>query len=135
MKVNVVAFGSTFVMFVAIDFIWLSGMAYVLYKPILGDILKPEFRPVPAILFYLVFVAALTFFAVLPSLDPAKGLGTALLHGALFGFAAYATYDLTNHATLQNWTTLLTVADLAWGTFLSTVAAGAGHIITMRFID
>lgn len=135
MKVQIVAYVSTFVIFVAIDFIWLSGMADVLYKPTLGDMLAPEFRVAPAVLFYLIFVAALTFFAVMPSLDPAKGLGTALLYGAIFGFAAYATYDLTNQATLKNWSTLLTVADLAWGSFLSAVAAGAGHWITMRFID
>jgi uncharacterized membrane protein len=135
MKVNLVAFASTFIIFVAVDFIWLSSMTYVLYKPTLGDILTPEFRIVPAVLFYLIFVAALTFFAVLPSLAPERGLGTALLYGAIFGFAAYATYDLTSQATIQNWSTLLTVADLAWGTFLSALAAGAGHFVTMRFID
>ena len=135
MKVNLVAFASTFIIFVAVDFIWLSSMTYVLYKPTLGDILTPEFRIVPAVLFYLIFVAALTFFAVLPSLAPERGLGAALLYGAIFGFAAYATYDLTNQATIQNWSTLLTVADLAWGTFLSALAAGAGHFVTMRFID
>lgn len=135
MKVNIVAYASTLVIFVAIDFIWLRGMADVLYKPVLGDMLAPEFRAAPAVLFYLIFVAALTFFAVLPSLAPGRGLGTALLYGAIFGFAAYATYDLTNQATLKNWSTLLTVADLAWGSFLSAVAAGAGHWITMRFID
>lgn len=135
MKVNIVAFASTFVVFAAVDFIWLSGMANAFYKPILGDMLAPQFRVVPAIVFYLIFVAALTFFAVLPSLEPGRGLGTALLHGAVFGLAAYATYDLTNQATLRNWSTMLTVADLAWGTFLSAVAAGAGHFVTMRLID
>jgi uncharacterized membrane protein len=135
MKVDVVAFAITFVIFVAVDFVWLSSMADVVYKPVLGDILTPEFRVVPAVLFYLIFAAALTFFAVLPSLAPEKGLGTALLNGAIFGLAAYATYDLTNQTTLQNWSTLLTVVDLAWGTFLSALAAGAGHFITMRFVD
>lgn len=135
MKVNVVAFASTLIMFVAIDAIWLRGMADVLYRPTLGDMLAPEFRVAPALLFYLIFVAALTFFAVLPSLESGKGLATALLNGAIFGFAAYATYDLTNQATLKNWSTMLTLADLAWGTFLSTIAAGAGYLITRSFID
>ena len=135
MTTGIVAFASTFVVFVAVDFVWLSGMANALYRPALGDMLAPQFRLAPAVFFYLIFVAALAFFAVLPSLEPGKGLGTALLHGAIFGFAAYATYDLTNQATLRNWSTLLTVADLAWGTFLSALAAGAGHWITMRFID
>jgi len=134
MKVNLVAFASTFVIFVVIDFIWLRSMADMLYRPTLGDMLAPEFRLAPAVLFYLIFVAALTFFAVLPSLEPGKGLTTALLHGAIFGLAAYATYDLTNQATLKNWSTLLTVADLAWGTLLSAIAAGGGHLLT-RAVD
>jgi uncharacterized membrane protein len=134
-KVYIVAFASTFIVFVAIDMIWLRSMANVLYRPVLGDMLAPEFRLGPAALFYPIFVGALTYFAVLQSIEPGKGLGTALLHGAIFGFAAYATYDLTNQATLKNWSTMLTVADLAWGTFLSTVAAGAGHFITRSFID
>lgn len=135
MKVQIVAYVSTLVVFVAIDFVWLSGMANVFYKPVLGDMLAAQPRMVPAVLFYLIYVGALTFFAVWPSLDPAKGIGTAVLYGAIFGFAAYATYDLTNQATLRNWSTLLTVADLAWGSALSAVAAGAGHWITSRFID
>ena len=133
MKVQIVAYLSTLVVFVAIDAVWLGSMANVLYKPALGDMLAPDFRLAPAVLFYLIYVAALTFLAVWPSLDPARGMTTALLYGAVFGFAAYATYDLTNQATLRNWSTMLTVADLAWGTVLSAVAAGAGHWITSRF--
>jgi uncharacterized membrane protein len=135
LKVNVVAFASTFVIFVAIDMIWLRSMADTLYRPTLGDMLAPAFRLGPAALFYPVFVGALTYFAVLPSLEPARSLASALLNAAIFGFAAYATYDLTNQATLKNWSTVLTVADLAWGTVLSAVAAGAGHLITRSFID
>jgi uncharacterized membrane protein len=132
MKTYIVAYISTLVVFVAIDFVWLSGMANVLYRPTLGDMLAPQFRLAPAILFYLIYAAALTFFAVLPALAPGRGLSTALLYGAFFGFAAYATYDLTNQATLKNWSTLLTVADLAWGSVLSAIAAAAGTWITTR---
>lgn len=133
MKTSVVAYASTAVTFLVIDFIWLSAMANVLYRPVLGDMLAPQFRLAPAVVFYIIYVAALIFFAVLPSLQPGKGLGTALLYGAAFGFAAYATYDLTNQATLKNWSTMLTVADLAWGSFVSAAAAGAGHWFTARF--
>jgi len=133
MKVNLIAYASTLIVFVVIDFIWLRSMADILYRPTLGDMLAPEFRAVPAVFFYLIFAAALAYFAVLPSLQPNAGLATALLNGAIFGFAAYATYDLTNQATLRNWSTLLTVADLAWGSFLSAIAAGAAHWITTRF--
>lgn len=134
MKINLIAFASTLIIFVAIDFIWLKSMADILYRPALGDMLAPEFRAVPALLFYLIFAAALTFFAVSPSLQPNAGIATALLNGAIFGFAAYATYDLTNQATLRNWSTLLTVADLAWGSFLSAIAAGAAHWVTARLV-
>lgn len=129
----IVAYLSTAVVFAAVDFVWLSIMASRLYKPALGDMMAPDFRLAPAIVFYVIFIAALIFFAVLPSLEPGKGIGTAVLYGAFFGFAAYATYDLTNQATLKNWSTTLTIADLIWGTILSALSAGAGHWVTQKF--
>ncbi|MES5098889.1 DUF2177 family protein [Agrobacterium sp. BA1120] len=131
MKKRVVAYVSTLVVFVAIDFVWLSVMANVLYRPALGDMLAADFRPVPAVLFYLIYAAGLTFFAVRPGLVTAK-FGTSFLYGALLGFVAYATYDLTNQATLANWSTTLTIADLIWGSVLSAVSACAGHWITEK---
>jgi len=131
MKKRVVAYVSTLVVFVAIDFVWLSVMANVLYRPALGDMLAADFRPVPAVLFYLIYAAGLTFFAVRPGLVTAK-FGTSFLYGALLGFVAYATYDLTNQATLASWSTTLTIADLIWGSVLSAVSACAGHWITEK---
>ena len=131
MKKRAVAYISTLIVFVAIDFVWLSTMADVLYKPALGNMLAAEFRPVPAVLFYLIYAAGLTFFAVRPGLVTAK-YGTSLLYGAFFGFTAYATYDLTNQATLANWSTTLTIADLIWGSTLSAVSACAGHWMTEK---
>ncbi|MGV3551178.1 DUF2177 family protein [Rhizobium sp.] len=135
MKTQIVAYLSTLVVFVAIDFVWLSGMANVLYKPVLGDMLAPEPRLGAAVVFYVIYIAALTYFAVWPALEPGRGWSTALLNGAIFGLAAYATYDLTNQATLKNWSTLLTVADLAWGAALSALAAVAGYWMTRAFAD
>jgi uncharacterized membrane protein len=132
MKLHLIAYAVTLVAFVAIDFVWLSTMANLLYKPTLGDMLAPQFRPVPAVLFYLVYVAGLVFFAVRPGLQ-ADSLTTAMVYGAVFGFVAYATYDLTNQATLKNWSTVLTIADLVWGTVLSAVAAGISQWITGKF--
>lgn len=132
MKPYLIAYVVSLVAFAAIDFVWLSTMAGHLYKPVLGDMLAPQFRPVPAILFYLVYVAGLVFFAVRPGLQ-ADSLMTAMAYGAAFGFFAYATYDLTNQATLKNWSTVLTVADLLWGTMLSAVAAGISEWMTSRF--
>ncbi|MET0171468.1 MAG: DUF2177 family protein [Agrobacterium vaccinii] len=131
MKKYVVAYVATLIVFVAVDFVWLSSMASVLYRPVLGDMLAPEFRPVPAVVFYLFYVAGLTFLAVRPGLSAGK-LGTSLVNGAVVGFTAYATYDLTNQATLVNWSTTLTVADLIWGSFVSAVSACAGHWITSK---
>ncbi|MET0171849.1 DUF2177 family protein [Agrobacterium vaccinii] len=131
MKKRAVAYISTLIVFVAIDFVWLSVMANVLYRPALGDMLATEFRLAPAILFYLMYAAGLTFFAVRPGLVTAK-FGTSFLYGGLLGFMAYGTYDLTNQATLANWSTTLTVADLIWGSTLSAVSAVAGHWITEK---
>ena len=122
MKRFVIAYIATMVFFLAIDSVWLSTMADLLYRPLLGDLLAPQFRIVPAVLFYLIYCAALTFFAVLRGLDHGR-LAVALRNGAFFGFAAYGTYDLTNQATLVTWPTTLTVADLIWGSFLSAATA------------
>lgn len=131
MKSIFVAYIATLIVFIAIDFVWLSVMANVLYRPTLGDMLATDFRLAPAVLFYLIYAAGLTFFAVRPSLQ-SLDLLIAFFYGAIFGFVAYATYDLTNQATLKNWSTVLTIADLAWGAFLSAIAATAGSWITQR---
>jgi uncharacterized membrane protein len=128
-KSYIIAYIVTLAVFVAIDSVWLGTMADRLYRPAMGDMLAADFRLVPAVLFYLVYVAGLTFLAIRPGLVSGS-LGTAVLHGAVLGFTAYATYDLTNQATLKNWSTSLTVADLIWGTFLSAFASGAGQWIT-----
>lgn len=125
----IAAYLATLIVFLAIDFVWLSSAANVLYKPILKDILLPEFKIAPALVFYALFPLALVIFGV------AAGVRTgnwtdALLYGALFGFFAYATYDLTNQATLRNWETKLTVIDMIWGSFVSGTAATAGYFIS-----
>ncbi len=126
-----VAYLVTLLVFVAIDFVWLSVMANRLYQPVLGDMLIADFRLAPAVSFYLLYIAGLTFLATRPGLEKGAPLRAAL-HGAVLGFTAYATYDLTNQATLKNWSTMLTIADLAWGTFLSAAAASLGCWFVLR---
>lgn len=121
----VVSYIVTLVVFVAIDFIWLSTMASRLYQPVMGDMLIADFRLAPAVAFYLLYIAGLTFLAVTPGLEKGSPRWAAL-RGAVLGFTAYATYDLTNQATLKNWSTALTLADIAWGTILSGTAAAIG---------
>jgi len=113
--------------FVVVDGIWLSQMGQVLYRPVLGDILADNVRIAPAVLFYLVYPLGIELFAVLPALR-ANSLAHAAVYGALFGLFAYATYDLTNHATLRNWSSTITLADLAWGTFATGLAATVGFL-------
>jgi uncharacterized membrane protein len=129
MKVFLTAYFTTLAAFLGIDFVWLSAMGDRLYRPILKDFLADSFRPAPAIVFYLAYAVGLVYFAVRPGLA-AESWRTAALNGAVFGFFAYATYDLTNQATVRNWTTTLSVADMAWGTILSAAAAAIGFAAT-----
>lgn len=129
MKTLLVAHGATLAAFLALDAIWLSRMAGTLYRPTMGDMLLDGFRVAPALIFYGVYVVGLVHFGVKPGL--AGGAMATLANAALFGFVAYATYDLTNQATLKNWSTTLTLADLAWGTFVSAASASVGRIATL----
>jgi uncharacterized membrane protein len=129
MRTFVIAYLSTLVAFLGLDAVWLTRMADVLYRPVMGDMLLGSFRPAPALVFYALYGAGLVYFAVLPGLG--AGAATAIVNGALIGLVAYATYDLTNQATLKNWSTALTLADLAWGSFVSAAAAGIGRALTL----
>ncbi|AYM14075.1 DUF2177 family protein [Agrobacterium tumefaciens] len=133
MKTYISAYFFTLIAFLVIDFIWLSTMASRLYRPAIGDLLAENFRLAPAIIFYLIYAAGLTFLAVRPALISGQWT-TALLYGAAVGFMAYATYDLTNQATLKSWSTTLTIADLLWGTFVSAAAAIIGYLVTVRLV-
>lgn len=134
MMTNVIAYVSALVVFVVIDMIWLGTMASRLYKPMLGDILAPQFNMAAAGAFYLIYPIGLVIFAINPALK-AGAVSTALVYGALFGFFTYATYDLTNQVTLRNWSTLITVVDIAWGSFLGAVTAASAFWIVSRFAN
>ena len=118
--------------FGAIDAVWLSIMGPLLYRPVLGDILLDSLRVGPAIAFYALFPFGIVMFCVVPALK-ADSAVTALLYGLAFGAIAYATYDLTNYATLKNWNFQITVLDITYGAFASGVAA-AGAVIALRYL-
>ena len=118
--------------FVAADMVWLGAMASRLYRPVLGDMAAPTVNLPAAAVFYLLLPVGIAIFAVAPGLRSGS-LVLAALNGALFGFFTYATYDLTNQATLRNWTTQLTVIDIAWGVALGALAASAGFLAASRF--
>ena len=113
------------VTFVAADMVWLGTMAPRFYRPTLGDIAISGVNLPPAILFYAIYPVGLLIFAISPALK-SDSLITAAVYGALFGFFTYATYDLTNHATLRNWTLPLTLVDVAWGTILAAFTSIVG---------
>ena len=125
MKALSFSYAAILIAFGIVDAVWLSVMGRLVYKPTLGDILLENLRLAPAAVFYLLFPVGILYFATLPALKEGQ-VGTALLHGALFGAFAYATYDLTNYATLRNWTLQITVMDIAYGAFASALAALAG---------
>jgi uncharacterized membrane protein len=120
----VIAYVAVLLVFGTIDAVWLTTMGAILYRPALGDILAQNLRVVPAMAFYLAFPIGIVVFAVLPGLR-AQSPVTAATLALLFGALAYATYDLTNYATLRNWTLQITVVDIAYGALASSIAATA----------
>lgn len=127
-----VSYLAALITMVVIDLAWLGVMAPRFYRPILGDIGLENVNISPAIAFYLIYPIGVVIFAVSPALKDGS-VGTALLYGALFGFFTYATYDLTNHATLRNWTAQLTLVDVAWGTVLVSVTSAVAFWASSRF--
>lgn len=122
-------YASTILPFCLLDAVWLSLMGPRLYRPTLGDILLPGVNVAPAIVFYLIYPVGIVIFAALPALKSGS-VTTALIYGALFGGLAYATYDLTNQATLRNWTLQLTLMDMAWGAVATAMAATAAYFLS-----
>lgn len=115
----------TLVVFLAIDAIGLKFLLYPLFSKHVGDLLRPDMRLGVAAGFYLVYVAGLIYFAVLPAAR-AESLGLAVLNGALIGLIAYGTYEATNMATLRGWAWPMLVTDVLWGIALTAVTAAAG---------
>ncbi len=111
------------VVFCGLDFAWLSFAGETIYRAAIGELLRPDFAAAPAAAFYIIYVGGLVVLAI----RPASSSMQAILRGAVYGFCAYATYDLTNQATLNHWPMSLSLVDLAWGTLLSAVAAACGY--------
>ncbi|UTP40217.1 DUF2177 family protein [Phenylobacterium sp. LH3H17] len=113
--------------FAVVDAIWLTMVGPRLYRPALNEVLADAFRLAPAVAFYVIYIGGVLLLAILPAARENAGWTRALLNGALLGFVAYATYDLTNQATLKVWSTRITLADIGWGTLLTACAATAGY--------
>ncbi|QSH39665.1 DUF2177 family protein [Candidatus Kaiserbacteria bacterium] len=117
--------------FFAIDMIWLGLVAKNFYQNQIGFLMKSDINWTAAIIFYLIFIAGLVLFAVAPAME--KGLWVhALVFGALFGFITYATYDLTNLATLKDWPLLVTIVDMVWGAVLAASVSTITYFIATK---
>ncbi len=117
-----------FIVFLAIDALWLGLVAPKFYKEQIGHLMAETPNFVVALIFYLLFIVGLVYFVLLPGVEK-QNVGLVLLSGALFGFMTYATYDLTNMATLKDWPVIVTVIDLTWGTFVATAVSYLTYLI------
>lgn len=121
----------TLPVFLGIDLIWLIFIAKKFYSDNLGFIMSKNPNWLAAIIFYLLFAAGLVFFVISPALEKRVWLNV-LLSGALFGLICYATYDLTNLATIKNWPISVTIIDLLWGTFVSASVSIISYLIAVK---
>jgi len=117
--------------FFVIDMVWLVLVAKKFYQEQIGFLMKPDINWFAAIIFYLLFITGLVIFVISPAVEKHSWVD-AILFGALFGLITYATYDLTNLATLKDWPLLVTVVDLIWGTVLAASISGVTYFIASK---
>ncbi len=124
----IISYVLTTVVFFAVDMTWLGFIAKDLYKKYLGNFLSDKVNWPAAIIFYLLFIIGIFYFAILPAVEK-NSLAKAIIAGSLFGFFTYATYDLTNLATLKNWPLPIVFIDIIWGSVLTGIVSTAGYYI------
>lgn len=122
------AYGLALVIFLALDALWLGVLARGFYAARMGELMADPPRWGVAILFYLLYLAGLVYFAISTGMDNG-GWRTAALNGALFGFFCYLTYDATALAVIRGFDPILAIIDVAWGTFISAVTAGVTVLV------
>jgi uncharacterized membrane protein len=118
----------SFAVFLAIDAVWLFTMSGRFYKAQLGDLMRDQPNLPIALLFYLFYVVGVLVLAVMPGVN-ADSVVKAAAYGALLGFVAYGTYDITNLSTIRDWPPIVTVVDLVWGSVLTATVATAGFYV------
>lgn len=128
-----ITYAITLVVFAIIDTAWLGTMGDRIYRPLIGSMLAEDFRLVPAVVFYAMYAAGLTLFAVWPGFT-GDDWKKALIWGGLFGLFAYATYDLTNLATLKSWSVKLVVIDIVWGVIVSAASSALACMLALKFL-
>jgi len=118
----------TFAVFLIIDMLWLGVIAKNIYQKYLGDFLTDSVNWTAAFIFYFIYVVGISIFVIYPSVNKGS-VYHVILMGALFGFFTYATYDLTNLATLKGWPLPIVFIDIIWGSVLSAVVSLSGFYI------
>ena len=121
-------YGIALVVFMVIDLIWLGFIAKDLYSKYLGYLMSDKVNCIAAVIFYLIFIGGILYFVIYPSLLD-QNITNLVIRAALFGFITYATYDLTNLATIKDWPIQITIIDLIWGTTLSTSVSVISYFI------
>ena len=130
MRDNLIAYVTALVIMAGMDFCWFSMASEPVYQRVLGTILAEKINYPAAASFYLMYALGVVIFAIRPALESGDWR-TALVRGALFGFFAYATYDLTNLAALKIWSIMVSIIDVAWGVFVTGAVASASAAITL----
>jgi uncharacterized membrane protein len=120
------------VLLVIVDFIWLSNAINFLYRPKLGDLLLEKPNMLAAVLFYLLYGIGFMVLVIRPAVA-SDSVELAAWTGAVFGFVAYGTYDLTNQATLKGWSWTVSAVDMVWGAFMTGLVCAAGVWIARKF--
>lgn len=127
-KILFISYLLTFIVFLMIDMLWLGVIAKNIYRKYLGNLLADRVNWTAAFIFYFIYVVGISIFAIYPSVNEGS-VYNAILMGALFGFFTYATYDLTNLATLKGWPLPIVIIDIIWGSVLSAAVSISGFYI------
>jgi uncharacterized membrane protein len=128
---NFAIYTSFLVTLIAIDLVWLLGIAKNLYRDQMGDLMASEPKLMAGLAFYLLYALGVCIFVIIPALSK-QSLIYALQYGALFGFFCYMTYDLTNLAVIRNFPTQLALIDISWGSFVTAVCSGIAYWVGRR---
>ncbi len=126
-------FAISFISFLVLDAAWLAKIAPSFYKKHIGHLMAKSPNLTAAGIFYLIFISGFVFFVISPAIRDNLSLAQTALRGAVYGLVCYATYDLTNHATLKDWPVIVTTVDIIWGTLLTAATAFVTMLIVSKF--
>lgn len=129
-----IAYLVTAVVFLVIDYIWLGVVMKDYFQTQLSHLMADDVNLSIAALFYLFYAAGIVFLCVNPALDNGSW-NKALINGAILGFLAYGTYDVTNMATLKDWPVQMSILDVTWGAGLTALSAVAGYFATNAYMN